>query len=99
MLANLDILEEHPDFYEREMTSIKLLETGGVNECWTYFLKKFKPNLLEKEMLISYSCNGPHNLQYCERYLRDPTYDHRQEILVTLISYNILIFIVPKQGY
>ncbi|XP_014277603.1 putative gamma-glutamylcyclotransferase CG2811 isoform X2 [Halyomorpha halys] len=79
MLSNLDILEDCPNFYERSVIPIKM-NTVEL-DCWTYFIKRFKDELLLKEMLVSYSNKGSHNLPYAERYLRDPSYDFRSEIL------------------
>uniref|UniRef100_A0A023F7A0 Gamma-glutamylcyclotransferase family protein n=1 Tax=Triatoma infestans TaxID=30076 RepID=A0A023F7A0_TRIIF len=82
MLHYIDIFEEHPSFYVRRLEDINI--NGEINQCWSYFLPKFKPDLLNKEMLELYSSKGPHNLVYCERYNRDPNYNHKAEILVNL---------------
>ncbi|XP_044738391.1 putative gamma-glutamylcyclotransferase CG2811 isoform X2 [Chrysoperla carnea] len=66
MLKNLDILEDHPNFYERDQYLLKNLQTNETNQCWVYFLKKFQPYLLEKEFYTSYSNNGSHGLKYSE---------------------------------
>uniref|UniRef100_A0A0V0GA40 Gamma-glutamylcyclotransferase family protein n=1 Tax=Triatoma dimidiata TaxID=72491 RepID=A0A0V0GA40_TRIDM len=79
MLHNIDILEDHPRFYVRRLEDIKI--NDDINQCWTYFLPKFKPEMLNKEMFEWYSSKGPHNLVYCERYNRDPNYNHKDEIL------------------
>lgn len=81
MLSNLDILEDHPNFYERSITDIKMEVNNSIEKCWLYFIKQFKRSLLKKEMLTSYSSKGPHNLPYCERYLRSPKYDLKADIL------------------
>uniref|UniRef100_A0A0A9VXG6 Gamma-glutamylcyclotransferase family protein n=1 Tax=Lygus hesperus TaxID=30085 RepID=A0A0A9VXG6_LYGHE len=77
MLSNLDILEDHPNFYVRRLEEIEFNST--THQCWTYFLPKFKPGLLEKKMLDCYF-NDP-NQPYLERYLRDPAFDFKTEIL------------------
>ncbi|CAH1404000.1 unnamed protein product [Nezara viridula] len=81
MLLNLDILEDYPKFYERSVIPIKM--KTEVLDCWTYFIKRYNAELLSKEMFPSYSTKGPHNLPYCERYLRDPSYNYKLEILGT----------------
>lgn len=92
MLNNLDELEEHPTFYERteeevSLASEKMLrrgetfqKVGELTKAWIYFLPKFNPRLLEGPMYISYSNNGSHGRKYCEKYVRDPSYDHRKEV-------------------
>ncbi|KAJ2938347.1 hypothetical protein O0L34_g13269 [Tuta absoluta] len=68
MLGNLDILEDHPKYYVREIDDI-LVKNGDTTEtvqAWVYFLKKFKPNLLSREKMEDYSSKGPHGLVYME---------------------------------
>ncbi|KAJ9586305.1 hypothetical protein L9F63_020013, partial [Diploptera punctata] len=55
---------------------------GQTLTCWIYLLKKFKPTLLDVEMFSNYSSSGPHGRPYGERYLRDPSYDYKREILI-----------------
>ncbi|XP_011053912.1 PREDICTED: putative gamma-glutamylcyclotransferase CG2811 isoform X1 [Acromyrmex echinatior] len=93
MLKRLDALEEHPQFYERTEETVLLasetaLKPGKIFEevsestkAWIYFLPKFKSSLLDGAMYESYSNNGSHGLKYCEKYVRDPSYDHRKEVL------------------
>ncbi|XP_014245674.1 putative gamma-glutamylcyclotransferase CG2811 isoform X2 [Cimex lectularius] len=64
MLLTLDILEDHPNFYKRRKEPVMLLEREEL--CWTYFLHKFRPEMLKKEMLVSYNSRGTHNLPYIE---------------------------------
>lgn len=78
MLSNLDVLEDHPNFYVRRHE--KIATDAEILECWTYFLPKFKKELLAKKMLTSYSNCGPDSLPYLERYLRDPSHDFKSEI-------------------
>lgn len=80
MLANLDILEEHPDFYVREIKSVKRLDTKETSSCWIYFLKTFRPQLLNQTFYSDYSSTGDHGLKYAERYLRDPNHPARGEV-------------------
>ncbi|KAL2718035.1 gamma-glutamylaminecyclotransferase C isoform X1, partial [Vespula squamosa] len=92
MLTRLDELEEHPNFYERTeedvfmATESKLKsnsnfeEIGTLTKAWIYFLPKFKITLLERPMYESYSNEGDHGLKYGEKYVRDPTFDHRREV-------------------
>lgn len=93
MLKRLDELEEHPQFYERTEETILLTpeaalkpgktfeEVSESTKAWIYFLPKFKSSLLDGAMYTSYSNNGSHGLKYCEKYVRDPSYDHRKEVL------------------
>ncbi|XP_063370625.1 putative gamma-glutamylcyclotransferase CG2811 isoform X1 [Cydia amplana] len=82
MLSNLDILEDHPKFYVREVDDI-LIQKGNettTTKCWVYFLKTFKPELLKKPTMSNYSSAGPHGLVYAERCNRDPSYDYWREV-------------------
>lgn len=81
MLKNLDILEGHPKYYTRREEEI--VSTDGKNiSCWVYFLNGFQPYLLDLQMFENYSSRGNHGLPYLERYLRDPNYNYKSEILV-----------------
>ncbi|XP_026742050.1 putative gamma-glutamylcyclotransferase CG2811 isoform X2 [Trichoplusia ni] len=70
MLGKLDILEDHPNYYVRELDDINTIKDKSNEEvmfkCWVYFLKKFKPELLRRPMLESYSSLGPHGLPYMD---------------------------------
>ncbi|XP_018044575.1 PREDICTED: putative gamma-glutamylcyclotransferase CG2811 isoform X3 [Atta colombica] len=89
----LDELEEHPQFYERTEETVLLAseaafksektfeEVSESTKAWIYFLPKFKSSLLDGTMYKSYSNNGSHGLKYCEKYVRDSSYDHRKEVL------------------
>ncbi|CAB3223116.1 unnamed protein product [Arctia plantaginis] len=74
MLGRLDLLEDHPNYYEREQDDILIVKensfSGQATEqherCWVYFLRKFKPELLKYPMLDSYTSGGPHGKQYLE---------------------------------
>ncbi|XP_020290420.1 gamma-glutamylaminecyclotransferase C isoform X3 [Pseudomyrmex gracilis] len=62
---------------------LKQPNIGHVSEiisAWVYFLPRFKPSLLERPMYEFYSNNGSHGLKYCEKYDRDPSYNHRKEV-------------------
>jgi len=92
MLKRLDELEEHPTFYERTEEKVLLAleaalkpgktfeEVGESTKAWIYFLPKYRSSLLDGPMYASYSNNGGHGLKYCEKYVRDPSYDHRKEV-------------------
>lgn len=81
MLRHLDILEEHPTFYTREIEEIELYTKNIRSDCWIYFLKKFKPDLLEQQHFADYSSSGDHGLVYAERYQRDPSYNCKQDVI------------------
>lgn len=76
MLGNLDILEEYPRLYTRrlEPVSVQLESPDNAQEtllhATTYFLVKYRPEILNLPHLESYSSSGPHNLPYTARYLR-----------------------------
>ncbi|TMW41181.1 hypothetical protein DOY81_013738 [Sarcophaga bullata] len=67
MFANLDVLEDYPVYYDREIQSIAI--NNEIVPCWLYLIRKFPEKLLEKEHLSSY-----HNTKvkpYRERSERD----------------------------
>nr|CAD7604293.1 unnamed protein product [Timema genevievae] len=83
MLASLDILEDHPSFYQRDIEHVRLMnstEEENIFKCWIYFLNKFKPEMLSLPHHKNYSSTGDHGLQYLERYQRNSCYDFKQEV-------------------
>ncbi|KAF9805553.1 hypothetical protein SFRURICE_020938 [Spodoptera frugiperda] len=84
MLSKLDILEDHPNYYIREIDDIIVKNSSSsdpqIEKCWVYFLKNFKPELLKREYFDNYSSHGSHGLQYMDRSKRDPSYNHKGEI-------------------
>lgn len=66
MLARLDILEDYPAFYDREVQEIN---AGDVKEnCWVYILKNYPEKLLNLPMLSDYkdSVEKPYQ-ERCQR--------------------------------
>lgn len=63
---------------------MSLDEDGKIIKAWIYFIKKFKPQLLEQQMFSNYSSKGSHGLNYVTRYNRIPTYNYKSEILLDL---------------
>ncbi|XP_071452257.1 putative gamma-glutamylcyclotransferase CG2811 isoform X2 [Hetaerina americana] len=73
MLEKLDELEDHPNFYQRRIDEIEVVNSDFHGEtarstfqCWVYFLKKFRADLLNLPMLQCYQSKGDHGLPYCE---------------------------------
>ncbi|XP_063977204.1 putative gamma-glutamylcyclotransferase CG2811 isoform X2 [Diachasmimorpha longicaudata] len=75
MMDKLDELEEHPSFYvrteediimARDKKDVNIEQIGCVTKAWTYFLPKFKSNLLQLPMYSSYASEGVHGLKYGE---------------------------------
>ncbi|CAH2056273.1 unnamed protein product, partial [Iphiclides podalirius] len=70
MLGQLDILEDHPNYYIREIDNIDIKKDYSNEKetirCWIYFLKNFKEELLSKPMLENYSSKGSHGMPYME---------------------------------
>lgn len=81
VLANLDILEDHPNYYVREQRKVRSLDNNSSITAWIYFIKSFKPDLLKRQMFESYSNTDSHGLKYVPRYLRNDTVDHKTEII------------------
>ncbi|XP_022817281.1 putative gamma-glutamylcyclotransferase CG2811 isoform X2 [Spodoptera litura] len=87
MLSKLDILEDHPNYYIREIDDIVIKDTLSQcpqeEKCWVYFLKNFKPELLKRPYMDNYSSNGSHGLQYMES---KPTKDLIYKAMDTLLN-------------
>ena len=49
-------------------------------QCWVYFLKNFRPELLSKPLLENYSSYGDHGMRYLERSKRDPNDNYYPEV-------------------
>ena len=86
MLRHLDVLEDYPSFYQRELRPVQM-SGGSVANCLVYLLKMFRPELLKAEMLSDYRSSGAHGRPYGERYLRDPSYDYKSDVLVRDVLY------------
>jgi len=52
MLEKLDILEDYPHLYDRQIQDI--VTTDGVIQCWIYLLKNFPNQLFDKPFLEEY---------------------------------------------
>jgi len=71
MLEYLDDFENHPDFYTRQKTKIKL-PNEDIVDCWIYFLANYPDSFLELKYFDNYDSYGEHGLEYVTRYQRDP---------------------------
>lgn len=76
----MDILEDHPSFYVREEKQVQDVNDGKLHTAWIYFIKNFKPELLQRQTYESYSNSDSHGLKYVERYLRSENSDYRSEV-------------------
>lgn len=72
MLAKFDEFECHPEYYTRFTEEVQLTSEneGKVLKPWIYFLKNFRPELLDLPCLSDYSSEGSHGLKYVTRYCR-----------------------------
>lgn len=64
------MLENHPTLYMRELQDV-VASDGRELKAWIYLLKTFKEEMLELELLSSYSSRGDHGKVYVSRYLRE----------------------------
>lgn len=81
VLEKLDILEDHPDFYLRELYDvIPINNPEDIQKVWIYVIKHFNNELLNQPLLANYSNFGSHNRKYVERYFRHANYDYKFEI-------------------
>ncbi|CAI6361666.1 unnamed protein product [Macrosiphum euphorbiae] len=63
MLEYLDDFENHPNFYERQKTQVKLPNADIMN-CWIYFLPNYPDSYLELQRFDNYDSCGEHGLPY-----------------------------------
>lgn len=66
MFANLDVLEDYPNYYHREIQQVKNKNNEPI-DCWLYLIKQFPEQLLSKRFLEKY--NNSEANPYCESYL------------------------------
>ena len=64
LLKILDDFEGHPNYYLRREEPIRLSLDNSVVKCWTYFLPKFKEEMLHLPFLKDYSSSGDHGRPY-----------------------------------
>ncbi|GAB0094592.1 Troponin C-akin-1 protein [Sergentomyia squamirostris] len=81
MMGKLDELEGYPEFYDREIQEMKMLdqEEEKTLPCWVYLLRSFPDHLLQYEMLSEYRDTPEH--RYCERSKRDPTISAKADLV------------------
>lgn len=85
VLAKLDVLEDHPNFYVRELFGVQAMnETCEKTKAWIYVIKNFREDLLNQTLYECYSSFGSHGKKYVERYLRDRTTNPKTEILLSV---------------
>ncbi|XP_045508477.1 putative gamma-glutamylcyclotransferase CG2811 isoform X3 [Colias croceus] len=84
MLSKLDILEDHPKWYVREIDDILVKKPGSNDEeivkCWVYFLKNFRPELLKRQLFECYSSSGTHGLKYLESEENEASLEDLKEL-------------------
>lgn len=64
MLQKCDELEDHPTYYERKVTKMRMDESGKEVDCWVYLLHRYKPYMMELPFLDDYKLavdNDPDN--------------------------------------
>lgn len=60
--------------YERQEKPVKFT-CGAEENAWIYLLNKYKPEMLQLELLESYSSTGAHGKKYVPRYTRASVVD------------------------
>ncbi|XP_059620036.1 putative gamma-glutamylcyclotransferase CG2811 [Phlebotomus argentipes] len=80
MMEKLDELEGYPEFYDREIQEMKLLDDPEQKTlpCWVYLLRSFPDHLLGFEMLTEYR-DTPEK-RYCESYNESTPEDLREDV-------------------
>ncbi|XP_030374751.1 putative gamma-glutamylcyclotransferase CG2811 isoform X2 [Scaptodrosophila lebanonensis] len=77
MLGNLDILEDYPRYYDREIQAI-ITDQNDTVECWLYLIRNYPEKLLSKPHLNSYhnTPKQPYSESYADSTAADLfTYD------------------------
>ncbi|KAJ6643203.1 putative gamma-glutamylcyclotransferase [Pseudolycoriella hygida] len=64
MLTKLDILEDYPELYDRQIEPIET--DSGLVHCWVYLLRNFPTKMLDKSHLEEYTETS--ELPYLESY-------------------------------
>ena len=49
VLARLDLLEGHPDFYRRELINVKEINSGRDHQAWSYI---YNAEIIDRSILI-----------------------------------------------
>ncbi|CAG9764393.1 unnamed protein product [Ceutorhynchus assimilis] len=80
VLADLDLLEAHPDFYIRDEYDVVNLTNQTTEKVWIYMIKTFRKELLQQTFYESYSNFDSHGLKYVARYLKSDTCDPKSQI-------------------
>lgn len=87
MLKFLDEFEGHPNYYLRQTIDVKTDLCDKTLKPWTYFLMKYKPNMLTLPMHAQYDSFGEHGLRYierCDRQGLNAHHGHTEKSEVTL---------------
>ncbi|XP_037045979.1 putative gamma-glutamylcyclotransferase CG2811 isoform X2 [Bradysia coprophila] len=71
MLGQLDILEDYPRLYDRQIQDI--VTCDGIIQCWMYLLKSFPNQLLDKPHMDEYK--NSIEMPYIESYITNCTPD------------------------
>ena len=72
LLNTLDAMEEVPTFYIRRKEDISMTD-GTIQGCFVYILPNFKSELLDCDMLQSYSASDPSIKPFVARYINYKT--------------------------
>ncbi|XP_030751538.1 putative gamma-glutamylcyclotransferase CG2811 isoform X2 [Sitophilus oryzae] len=66
VLSDLDILEDHPNYYIREEYEVENIDTKSrkTEKVWIYMIKAFRKELLNQTFYENYSNFGEHGLKY-----------------------------------
>ena len=81
MLAKLDELEDHPNYYQRRPEMVKKLEGSEDIKCWIYLLKKYKVEMLKLPMLSNYNSEDDHGRPYVTRCEREHLSNYYDDVM------------------
>ncbi|KAH8416132.1 hypothetical protein KR222_008877 [Zaprionus bogoriensis] len=77
MFARLDVLEEYPDYYDREQQAITTPEHDTL-DCWVYLMRKYPESMLGKQLLSSY--HDTPEQRYTAKSVRDAALAARDDL-------------------
>ena len=85
MLENLDVLEDHPNYYQRRPEKVTKSDDNCEIECWIYTLKKYKEEMLKLPMLSNYNSEDDHGRPYVPRCDREHLSNYYEDVMTNKV--------------
>jgi len=81
MLAKLDELEDHPNYYQRRIETVIKNDDKKEIDCWIYILKQYKEEMLKLPMLSNYRSEDDHGRPYIARSEREHLSNYYSDVM------------------